>query len=69
MPYYFSSTFQCQNIWFVIKKEKSIYALGVSTLFEALISNDNKKIDLSFIKYVISGGDILSRKLETRVNT
>ena len=53
----------------LFNKEKPSVILGVPTLFEALISNNNvKDLDLSFLKYVISGGDKLSAKLEKRIN-
>lgn len=53
----------------LFNKEKPAVILGVPTLFEALISNNNvKDLDLSFLKYVISGGDKLSDNLECRIN-
>lgn len=53
----------------LFKKTKPTVVLGVPTLFEALISCKNEKdLDLSFLKYAISGGDLLPRKLEERVN-
>lgn len=53
----------------LFNKEKPSVILGVPTLFEALISNNNiENLDLSFLKYVISGGDKLSSKLENRIN-
>lgn len=53
----------------LFKKTKPTCVLGVPTLFEALISYKNEDdLDLSFLKYVISGGDMLSKSLEDRVN-
>jgi len=53
----------------LFKKTRPTCVLGVPTLFEALISNHNvKNLDLSFLKYVVSGGDILNRNLEEKVN-
>ena len=53
----------------LFKKTKPTCVLGVPTLFEALINSDNeKKLDLSFLKYVISGGDILPKSLEDKIN-
>ncbi len=53
----------------LFKKEKPTCVLGVPTLFEALIKSENEKnLDLSFLKYAISGGDILSKKLENKIN-
>ena len=49
----------------LIKKYKPTVLVGVPTLFEALTNNEGMKdVDLSFLKYVISGGDTLN---ETRV--
>ncbi len=41
---------------------------GVPTLYEALTNTKNKKLDLSMLKYVISGGDSLSSTLSERIN-
>lgn len=50
-------------------KTKPTIVLGVPTLFEALITNDNvKNLDLSFLKYAVSGGDLLPKNLEDRIN-
>ena len=50
-------------------KTKPTIVLGVPTLFEALISNNNvKNLDLSFLKYAVSGGDLLPKNLEDRIN-
>ena len=54
----------------LIKKYRPSVLTGVPTLYEALISNPGMKdVDLSFLKYVISGGDSLSPALANRVNT
>ena len=42
--------------------------VGVPTLFEALMNKDNKKLDFSKVKYVISGGDSLTPELANKVN-
>lgn len=53
----------------LFKKTKPNCVLGVPTLFEALINCHNEKnLDLSYLKYMISGGDILTKKLENDVN-
>ena len=53
----------------LFKKTKPTCVLGVPTLFEALSnSNNEKNLDLSFLKYVISGGDLLPKKLEDKIN-
>lgn len=61
--------FNSNKIDILFKKYKPTYVLGVPTLFEALINSNNvKKLDLSKLKYVISGGDKLSKSLETKIN-
>ena len=53
----------------LFKKTKPTCVLGVPTLFEALSnSNNEKNLDLSFLKYVISGGDLLPLSLEEKIN-
>lgn len=53
----------------LFKKTRPTCVLGVPTLFEALINCHNEKnLDLSHLKYVVSGGDALSKKLEDEVN-
>lgn len=53
----------------LFKKTKPTCVLGVPTLFEALSnSNNEKNLDLSFLKYVISGGDLLPKPLEDKIN-
>lgn len=61
--------FDAKKFDVLFKKTKPTCVLGVPTLFEALINSNNvKNLDLSFLKYVISGGDLLSKNLEDRVN-
>ena len=53
----------------LFKETRPTCVLGVPTLFEALINSTNEKdLDLSFLKYVISGGDLLPKSLEDRIN-
>ena len=53
----------------LFKKTRPTCVLGVPTLFEALINSNNvKNLDLSFLKYVISGGDLLPKNLEDEIN-
>ena len=50
--------FDAKKFDILFKKNRPSVIVGVPTLFEALISNNNvKNLDLSFIKYAISGGD------------
>jgi len=51
----------------MLKNKKPTIIVGVPTLFEAIMNTDAlKKIDLSFIKHTISGGDKLSPDLKNR---
>lgn len=53
----------------LINKNKPNLIFGVPTLFEALIKSNNiKNLDLSYVKYVVCGGDSLSPALEEKVN-
>lgn len=52
----------------LIERYRPNVLLGVPTLFEALINTRNDNLDLSYLKYVISGGDSLSTSLIRRVN-
>lgn len=53
----------------LINKTKPTLIFGVPTLFEALMNNNNiKNLDLSFVKYAVSGGDTMSSKLNKQVN-
>ena len=53
----------------LFKNTKPTCVLGVPTLFEALAnSNNEKNLDLSFLKYVVSGGDLLNKNLEDKIN-
>ena len=61
--------FNAKKFDILFKKTKPTCVLGVPTLFEALINSKNvRNLDLSFLKYVVSGGDLLSKSLEDRVN-
>ena len=62
--------FDSKKFDILFKKNKPSIVLGVPTLFEALISNNNvKNLDLSFLKCAISGGDMLNKSLEDKVST
>ena len=53
----------------LLNKTKPNFIVGVPTLYEALINSKNiSNLDLSYVKYVISGGDSLSGSLEDEVN-
>ena len=51
----------------LLKHDPSII-VGVPTLFEALLNTNNKKLNLSKLKYVICGGDSLTESLGNKVN-
>ena len=52
----------------LLKKYRPNILLGVPTLYEALINTNNTNLDLSNLKFIISGGDSLSSTLERRIN-
>ena len=52
----------------LIMKSKPSVIVGVPTLFEALLNTNNKKLDLSSLKYVVSGGDCLTEALGNKIN-
>lgn len=61
--------FDSRKFDIIFKKKKPSCVLGVPTLFEALINAHNvKNLDLSNLKYVVSGGDFLSANLENKIN-
>ena len=54
------------KIW---KNDKPHVILGVPTLWEGMMSNKKfKKVDMSQLKYIVSGGDYLRIKDEQRIN-
>ena len=64
MPEYDANRFY--KIW---KKDKPNVILGVPTLWEAMMSNKKfKNVDMSNLKYIVSGGDYLHIKDEIRIN-
>ena len=64
MPEYDAKRFY--KIW---KKDKPQVILGVPTLWEGMMSNrDFDDVDMSGLKYMISGGDYLTINMETRIN-
>ncbi len=62
-------TFDSKKFDILFNKYKPTCVLGVPTLFEALINCHNiENLDLSFLKYVVTGGDILPKTLEDKIN-
>ena len=61
--------FDAKRFLNIMKKDKPNVLAGVPTLWESMINNINfEGVDLSFIKYVISGGDYLTESLEEKMN-
>ncbi len=61
--------FDAKKFDILFHKTKPTCVLGVPTLYEALLRCHNvKNLDLSFLKYVVSGGDILPKALEDEFN-
>ena len=45
------------------------HIIGVPTLFKSMLTNERlKNIDLSYLKYVVSGGDLVKNSLESDIN-
>jgi long-chain acyl-CoA synthetase len=53
----------------LLNKYKPTIVPGVPTLFEALITNKHmKNVDLSYIKYIVSGGDTMNAEKNKKLN-
>lgn len=62
-------TFDAKRFDKLITKYKPTVLVGVPTLWEAMLGNPHfKNIDLSNLKYVVSGGDSLSAALCSKIN-
>ena len=62
-------TFKASKFHELLIKHTPTVLVGVPTLFEALTSNKNMiDVDLSNLKYIISGGDTLNRKRVEKIN-
>ena len=62
-------TFKASKFHELLIKHKPTVLVGVSTLFEALTkSKEMDNVDLSELKYVISGGDTLSKEKVENIN-
>lgn len=61
--------FNAKQFASILKKHKPTMIFGVPTLYDALLkAKGTDKIDFSFLKYAVSGGDTLPEKLEKSVN-
>lgn len=62
--------FEAKKFGSLLKKYKPTMIFGVPTLYEALLKAKGiEKLDFSFLKYAVSGGDCLPKDLEERVNS
>jgi len=52
----------------ILTKDRPTLIMGVPTLFEAMTNVDEKNLDLSYLKYVVCGGDSLNQSLIDKVN-
>ena len=61
--------FNAKQFASILKKHKPTMIFGVPTLYDALLkAKGTDKLDYSFLKYAVSGGDTLPEKLEKSVN-
>lgn len=61
--------FDVKNFYKLFKKYKPNHIIGVPTLWKAMINNRKiDKMDLSYIKYVVTGGDSMEENFELGVN-
>ena len=61
--------FNAKRFASILKKHKPTMIFGVPTLYDALLkAKGTDKLDYSFLKYAVSGGDTLPEKLEKSVN-
>lgn len=62
-------TFKADTFHELLIKHKPTVLVGVPTLFEALTKNEHMEgVDLSKLKYVIGGGDTLSKQRVEKIN-
>lgn len=61
--------FNSKKFDILINQTKPTTILGVPTIYEALIKNNNvKNLNLSYMKYIVSGGDQINSELEKKIN-
>ncbi len=62
-------SFDSKKFGSILKKYKPTMLFGVPTLYEAMVNAEGvEKLDFSFLKYAVSGGDSLPKPLEDKVN-
>lgn len=65
----FVPEFNAKTFHQVLKKNKPVVLTGVPTLYEAMLKNEKMKdLDLSQVKYVISGGDSIPLEKNKKIN-
>lgn len=52
----------------ILNKHKPEFIMGVPTMFEAMANIKDPNFKIDYLKYAISGGDILKKQLENDVN-
>lgn len=58
-----------KNLHKLLLNEKPNHLIGVPTLYRAIINNEKlQNADLSHLKYVVSGGDLVKDSLESQIN-
>ena len=60
--------FDAKKFGKILTKDRPNLIMGVPTLFEAMTNVDEKGLDLSYLKYVVCGGDSLNQNLIDKVN-
>lgn len=61
--------YNAKSFYKMFKKDKPHVILGVPTLWEGMMSNnDFNKVNMQNLKYIISGGDYLTVNMEMRIN-
>ena len=60
--------FDAKKFGKILTKDRPNLIMGVPTLFEAMTNVDEKNMDLSYLKYVVCGGDSLNQNLIDKVN-
>jgi len=62
--------FEAKDFDKLLKKYKPNHIIGVPTLLKAMIKNEKiNKMDLSYMKYIVTGGDTMLPEFEDEVNS
>lgn len=60
--------FQASKFEKILNDYKPEFVMAVPTIYEEMLKIDNNNLDMSNLKYALSGGDILKKSLEDRIN-